>query len=791
MPQLEGQTPPVVKKEGFMPQLKKRRTRKLSSHLALLGAVAIVASVLAVGTSPVTAKEGTPEAQAGYSACVGPASADAGFEDVTAGSTHDAAVNCIAYYGITVGKTEKTFAPSDNITRRQLAVMLTRAAGPADVTLGDGESVGFSDIEEIPEDVQEAINQMAGLGIMKGTTGTTFDPSGIVSRADIVEALARFLSNAKTGPGGSSVKVAPNGKVTIKTGSEDITIDETFRDLGPVTFAAHQAILAMAELGVAAGKGDGVFAPAANVTRAQAAAFITRTLDHTNIRPAGLTLQASKSAAEAGDEITLAISVRGEDFAPVDEAPIDVFKHATASTDKPFKADGTCDTSVVTTEESNTACKIDVDEETTEDDGNLMMDDVEVNGDTMFYAWTGKSSSSLDWDNDAVSKDNTVVSDAASVSITINATPDLVKVSVSGSENSATGEKTFKLGTTDKTVEYNRTVKYGTAVKVAIQLMEKEKQAKISGYTYQWRVTGYQAATTTVKSAKVLVGKLIETTAWKTITTDDDGMATFELPSTPDPDKKGDDFTTWTYEIEATGATAKKGITISNSTGTVMFDDDDPESEDGKLRLSLSQPYTRAGANSSVKLTATVTDQYGGPLKDIEVRFFSKEGEKDKESLSAKVLDTKSNGTRSLTATGPKDAGTTEYMVDADLIKGEEAASSSMTHYWVEDPKVDAADGGADALPEDAQKILVPAFANNELVVGEGSPMVFKYRIGDQFKLDGKSLSLAAFETEYGKHVEAQKKAKSDCLGDVTVTQYNTKKGLSAFEVDTSKCTKT
>ena len=32
-------------------------------------------------------------------------------------SVHATNINCLSYYGITVGKTERTFAPNDHVTR--------------------------------------------------------------------------------------------------------------------------------------------------------------------------------------------------------------------------------------------------------------------------------------------------------------------------------------------------------------------------------------------------------------------------------------------------------------------------------------------------------------------------------------------------------------------------------------------------------------------------------------------------------------------------------------------------
>ena len=479
MPQPEGHLPQVVKKrEGPMPELRKRR-----SYLALLGVFAMVASVLAVGASSATAETGKAEAAASYSACVGPATVDAGFTDVATGSTHDAAINCIAYYGITKGTTATTFAPSQTISRWQLAVMLQRAAGPAGVILPVAQDMGFADISGMSDSFQNAINQMAMLGVMAGTTATTFDPTGIVSRATIVEALAGFLTNALVGPGGYALSRNVDRSLTVKDGTDanaqSQPIDENFRDLGGVTYSAHEAIRALAEMGVVQGRGDGTFGPAASVTRAQAAAFITRALAHTNTRPAGVTMQASKTAIPANGVFDLVISVRGNDFAPMNDAPLDIFMYPSRNAATAFKTDGTCNSGVggvSATSGGVDVCVIEIDDDLTEPDGNLIFSATpQISENTVFWVWSGAVDDRLDWDGSSLSRDNSVVSNAASVTMTTVTVPDQAKVTTSVS----------------KDAEGGNTVRYGTTVTVTIQLVDANgNNIGVSGQSYTWSAEG-------------------------------------------------------------------------------------------------------------------------------------------------------------------------------------------------------------------------------------------------------------------------------------------------------------
>ena len=613
-----------------MPELRKRR-----SCLALLGVFAMVASVLAVGASPVSAEPGKVDAAAGYSACVGPATVDAGFTDVAAGSTHDAAINCIAYYGITRGRTATTFSPGQTISRWQLAVMLQRAAAPAGVELPAAADQGFTDISGLGSSFQAAVNQMAGLGIMTGTAATTFDPDGVVSRSVIVEALAGFLTNARVGPGGAALSRGVDRSLTVKRNPSDtnaVPIDESFRDLGAVTYSAFQSIRALAEMGVVQGRSDGTFGPAASVTRGQAAAFITRALAHTNARPAGLTMQVQKSAVSSGEDFELSVSMRGSDFAPVESASVDFFTYSVKNAATAFKTDGTCNTGTGRVSAAgggggSDACVIEIDDDVTDPAGNVTLEPSSITEDTVYWVWSGDTGDRLDWDTTSnVSMDNSDVSSAASITISTAPAPASAKVTLSIPSDAANGN----------------TAPYGTTVTVTIQLQDSAgKDIGVAGRTYSWFATGAHSPVTSI----------IPGTGTRTVTTDSDGRAAFTLTQAdPDTnpasdvgnqDPNANDQTTWTYRISAVtpaGGTAVNpaantdiGFTVDSvsglGTGTVVFDDDDPKAQ--KVSIMLQRDWglrpAAAGAIASIGVTGKVTDQYGSPLRGQNI-FFDLDG---------------------------------------------------------------------------------------------------------------------------------------------------------------------
>ena len=729
MPQPEGHLPQVVKKrEGPMPELRKRR-----SYLALLGVFAMVASTLAVGASSATAAAGNAEAAADFSACVGPAMAAKGYTDVAAGSTHEAAINCIAYYGITKGTTATTFAPGQTISRWQLAVMLQRAAGPANVDLPEAQDQGFTDISEMSSSFQEAINQMAALGVMTGTSATTFDPSGIVSRATIVEALAGFLTKTAPGPGGNVLSRDVNGRYTVKDGTganaNTIDVDESFRDIGGVPFASYEAIRALAEMGVVSGRGDGTFGPAVSVTRAQAASFITRALAHTNVRPAGLTVQAARAAVVTNADVELSISLRGNDFAPLDSASVDIFRHTVANAARAFNADGTCtnNTVVLTTQVAGaSACLIELGDEVTEPTGNLTVQVDAITEPSTFWVWSGDVGDKLDWDDSGLSRDNSVASNAASVTVGTITVPSTAMVSLSIPKDAQDGN----------------TARYGTSVTVTIQLLDSKKMPiGVSGMTYQWSATGMHDPTGP--------DRVIPGIGTRVVTTDSNGRASFTLTQAdPDTNKNqvrgsdnalADDMTTWSYTISpgvstsggpSTGLVSNNGdggigfVVAPNGTGTgdVVFNDD--LSDEKKVTIELQRSWTQipagatAGTRLGVGVTGKVVDQYGHAMRGAPV-YFDVDGDAvfgcqtpgstppacttvgtgdnsiDNNQVGGTTRRlTRSNGTNRVTATHITGSSTifrATYIVGADINSDmtiEASEQAEAVHYWASGPLV-------------------------------------------------------------------------------------------------------
>ena len=374
-----------------------------------------------------------PLARAQFDAC--PPSAvipPVGFTD-----TDSTDVDCIAYYGITRGTTETTYSPDDPVTRWQMALYLTRAAGPAGVTLGAGADGGFTDISGKSVEIQTAINQIKELGITIGKTATTFVPDDNVTRQEMALFIERFLTVSMVGPGGVADWLKDDdaqrtGGVGVASALTDPSLTMVnYTDIGPVTWPGYtnfftgmtyegrNAVAHLWHMGITSDEGSTslkystAYRPGAAMTRSEMANFMAYALDHTNARPMGLTIQASyyDDAGEsrviwAGTtQPELSVSFRDDDFTPVADVPIDVFYYNVSTDEGPveFTAAGRCSTAPdgpLAATNAKTKCHIDSDEQSTDTSGNLVPTVPAISGgDTWnLYAWTAPQSSAYDRD---------------------------------------------------------------------------------------------------------------------------------------------------------------------------------------------------------------------------------------------------------------------------------------------------------------------------------------------------------------------------------------------------------
>ena len=411
----------------------------LKRRFGVLAAVAVMAALVPVlstssaSAAPmlVAAKGADP---ATYSACPTNASVpSAGFTDTT--STD---VDCIAYYGITTGVTATTYEPSANIPRWQMALYLTRTASKAGHTLGSGADQGFTDISGYAADIQTAINQLKQLGVTTGTTATTYSPDDNVTREQMSMFLDRLLGITTAGPGGVATNAA--NPLKVDRAAADL-YNYTDIDGGGVSFEGHNSIEELYNLRVY-GHDETVttFSPAASMTRADMATWVTNALAHTNVRPAGINIQVSLASGFANNSPTMHISYRTDAHVPVSGQVIDMFQwrsSVTPGNTTAFLADGTCalNSNVSIVGNSLTKCTIDVGDPSTNALGNLSVGTVTVTNTLTenVYAWTAASGTKYDNDvHTSTTVSTTSAGNAANVLVTCTGVDATAQASTTG-----------------------------------------------------------------------------------------------------------------------------------------------------------------------------------------------------------------------------------------------------------------------------------------------------------------------------------------------------------------------
>jgi hypothetical protein len=169
------------------------------------------------------------------------------FADVPRDAFYTVPVDFLAHTGVTTGSGGNLYRPAELVTRAQMAVFLWRMAGqPA------ASGAGFDDV---PADAfsSTATRWLRDAGITTGVGDNRFDPTGNVTRAQMVNFLHRFAGLPEGAP------------------------SHPFTDLDPVAHAYAQAAVSWAaHHGISGGLDATRFGPAGSVTRAQMAAFLQR-----------------------------------------------------------------------------------------------------------------------------------------------------------------------------------------------------------------------------------------------------------------------------------------------------------------------------------------------------------------------------------------------------------------------------------------------------------------------------------------------------------------------------------
>ena len=676
---------------------------KRRSGWAVLAVGALVASLLTAGAAPTGAVTDRADHTTRLSACVGDAVVDRMFADVSAGHVFGDAINCIAYYGITAGTGDgTTYSPDRDVTRAQMAVFIVRAAEAAGVDLGAASNAGFSDIGDTWPEARDAINRLASEGII--TSEGTFRPDDDITRAEMATFLIGLLSKA-TG----KVSFDSGGRVLLTRGSFTAEADDYFADAWAAVSdpATRSAIAALYELGVTRGTGptpltgdeqpglDLLYSPDGTVDRGQMAAFITRALSHTGLRPRGV------SAQYDGAEVV--VSVRDANLRPVKDAAVDVFWAPVVDAGRVFADDGTCD-QAIKADRSAGLCEIDETDPATGSDGDVTVAVIGLRrvpeGGAIVWVWAGQLDETLGRGTDRYRLEVAEGADAGIASETLVAT-------------------TFKAAK----------ARFGSSVTYILQLRDV-----VGNVTH-----GIDGASPAQWKLSVDLTGASPDPDTRTLVSDNGGEATFSL-SVPDPDPTTvGQAVTATYTLSAAD-NAPPGLNTVRSdgspaaTGSVTFSDAAASITEATVTIDTRDYIYVSSRSVSNSATITVLDQYGSPISGAWVNLAR---DQTCSEVTSQDLQVDRRGSRRFAYEYSGPSGATETLTACYGPDSADSSGDTKTVYWT-----------ADAGRNGTGNVVAGDVRRKQIVADADGPVMMVYDDNDRFNVRGEPTTMTVFEAE-------------------------------------------
>ncbi len=111
--------------------------------------------------------------------------------------------------GIVNGRKENIFAPDENITRQEAAVMLTRVTNLCSSTVGYS-TVKWADYDSVAPWAKQAVQHMRSSSVMTGVGHDRFEPHSLYTREQAIVTLIRQSEQAYWKDGHGKYKVHPS-----------------------------------------------------------------------------------------------------------------------------------------------------------------------------------------------------------------------------------------------------------------------------------------------------------------------------------------------------------------------------------------------------------------------------------------------------------------------------------------------------------------------------------------------------------------------------------------------------
>ena len=169
---------------------------------------------------------------------------------------------------ISNGVGDNTFGVNKTITRKEFVTWLYKVAQKSNKLTdvkGDASSLKFTDV---PKDsyYAEAVAWGAANGIVYGTSDTTFNPNGEVTRAQAITFIWRLAGKPDSGAAGTQLDAT--------TKFSDVSANQFFTTA--VTWGVNTEAYGTTNAKIVSGTSTSTFSPATTCNRAQAMSFIYR-----------------------------------------------------------------------------------------------------------------------------------------------------------------------------------------------------------------------------------------------------------------------------------------------------------------------------------------------------------------------------------------------------------------------------------------------------------------------------------------------------------------------------------
>ncbi|MFL8938382.1 S8 family serine peptidase [Rossellomorea oryzaecorticis] len=166
-------------------------------------------------------------------------------------------IEVLASRKITSGKSETTFAPQQDLTRAEFAVLLSRTLR---LPTESYEGI-FKDVKESKEWAYAGVEAAYRAGIVKGNLDGTFSPDAKITREEMALMIVRAVGYQDE---------------TLLEGMEP---SNKFKDDRHIGAFAKEAVYLANELGIIKGRADNSFDPKVHTTRAETAVMLYRMLN--------------------------------------------------------------------------------------------------------------------------------------------------------------------------------------------------------------------------------------------------------------------------------------------------------------------------------------------------------------------------------------------------------------------------------------------------------------------------------------------------------------------------------